>query len=255
MKKMMDRLKEFLDNEKFILLLFAFYVVTTNIDGSALMYYQGCIIFAKVIRYIIYFSATVKIIMKIINERKINLIITIMFILFTIIMFVSKDKSLITILLMILLVKDLNFEKLVKCCFYSNLGMYLILISGSSFGIIQNWTYTRGEIIRYSYGYCYPSLTSTYLFLLFLMRFYLKRGNVEVWEIALQLLTAVFIYQATDSRMGLALSLIIITAEVIIKIYNSLKISYTIIKIKRFYKILFNCISYISSSYNKYASL
>ena len=150
-------------------------------------------------------------------------------------MFISKDKSLLTILLMILLVNDLNFEKLVKCCFYSNLVMYLIFIIGASLGFIPNWTYTRGETIRYSYGYCYPSLTSTYLFLLFLMRFFLKKGKVETFEIALQIIAAVLIYQVTDSRMGFALSCMIIIAEIIIKIFYFFKSTY-VIKLNGFIK-------------------
>ena len=253
MKKIRERLNLILNNEIFIILLFIFYVVTTNIDGSVLRYYHGFKIIAKIIRYIIYMFIVLKIMLKIINEKKINLMITMILILFTIIMFVSKDKSLITTLLIILLLRDLDFEKIVRCCLYSNLVIYLIVILGASFGIIQNWTYTRGEITRYSYGYCYPTLTSTYLFLFFLMRFYLKKGSVEIWEMALQILTSVLIYQATDSRMGFALALIIIIAEIIIKIYKSLK-TYHEIKIKRTNKTFFEFIPNNCSNCNEYIS-
>lgn len=225
MNVLVDKLKSVINNEKILLILFGIYVLSVNIDNSIFKYDQIYIIVAKVIRYTIYGISFIKIIMKIIENKKINLTVLSMSIFFICVMVIAKNKFLITLLLVIILLQDIELKKIVKYCFYSNLFIFFILIAGSIFEVIPNWTYPRGHEIRYSYGYCYPTITSTYFFLLLLMRFYLKNGDLEIWDILFEFLGATILYYATDSRMGYALALIIIVSEIVIKIFKWLKLS------------------------------
>ena len=220
MKEWTEKIKRIFKSEKIILLLFSIYVITTNLEYSVINTYPVYTLVAKIIRYAIYVYTIIKTILKIIEMKKINARFLAIIIFSLLVMIISKEKSWVTILIMILLIKDMNFEKIVKYCFYCNLVMYVIIIMGSIFKIIPNWTYSREFSIRYSMGYSYPTLTSTYLFILLLMRFYMKKGKKESWEIMLELLLASLVFYLTDSKTGFILSIIIILAETIIIVFK-----------------------------------
>ena len=226
MKKLIEIIKRIVYNEKFILILFGIYVITTNIEASVLGSYNSVGIANKILRYSIYIIAIIKTIYIIIENKKINLRVAITVIFFSCIAIVSKNKQLLILIIIILLIRELEFKKIVKYCFYGNIIAYVSILLGAIMGLIPNWNFSRGNEFRYAYGYSYPSITSTYFFLLLLMKFYLKSGKIEIWEIALELLITGFIYDVTDSRMGLLMACIIIGLELILKILEFKKIKF-----------------------------
>ena len=92
MKELISKLKIIINNEKIILILFGIYIATTNLDYSVYGFFQPYLIVAKIIRYVIYGIAIIKIILKIIDNKKINLTILIILLLGIIIMIVIVNN-------------------------------------------------------------------------------------------------------------------------------------------------------------------
>lgn len=196
LKKLYDKLF----NENVMLVLFAIFVFNKNLVFSVMNYNDVFLFIRKTSLYLIYVFFTVALILgNVLKKKKINKFWLIFVFLSFLVAIVSKNMYPIILVLIVLSVKDYKLDKIVNACFYGNLvGVVLVLLL-SYFGIIENWTYNIGGKLQNSLGYNYSSIPATYVFVLCLMRCYLKKANTGIFEIILKIVLAGVIYNLTYS--------------------------------------------------------
>ena len=95
--------------------------------------------------------------------------------------------------------------------------MYLV-------NIIPDYKYFSGTSIRHSLGFYYPTFPSTILFFIVLMRLFIKKGKIGIFETLIYIVAILIMYKYTLSKTGLILSVAVVIFSLICKILNLLKI-------------------------------
>lgn len=221
MEKVSNNKLSFLNNEKFILLIFSIYLIASVLDNTILRYNDvGSLIF-KITRYGCYFIFLLNIIYRFLNGEKITLFEFFTFLLAILTLIFSKNTALLLVFIVILSMKNFTFENIVKRTFKVNLIMFILIILFCCMKIFPDWTYARNSFyVRHSLGFYYPTIASTYFFFIILMRIYIKKGNLSFFEIIFEGLTSVILYLYTDSKTGLILISLVLCIVLFKKIFK-----------------------------------
>ena len=207
---------------KLLLVLFAIYIINKHFVYSVLNYNEVFLIIRKTILYTVYAVLIIKLLVDfIINQKRIRITWIGLIALSILISIITKDLELSVLMLIVLSLREIDFKSIVKTCFYSNLISMLLIISLSLLGIIENWVYKIGTQTQNSLGYNYSTIPSTYLFLLVLMRFYINKANVKIYEIITNIFLSVIMYYYTSSITGSLLIIIISILEIIYKVLKA----------------------------------
>ncbi len=171
----------------------------------------------KAIRYICYAIFFYKAFIDIKRDQKISLT-TVVFSILSILSFIFSRNQITLIFLCIMIgLRKLNIHKLVKIAYYTSLATFLSIITLSLFGVIPNWVFTRGPIIRNSIGFVFATDCISIYLTIILMFFYLKRSNAKMSEIVLLEVLNLFLYKATDGRLSFILITILLAILIIYK--------------------------------------
>lgn len=130
----------------------------------------------------------------------------------------SQNRNLFLFFCALVGLRKMSIPKLIKIAYYISLVIFLSTISSSLLGVIPNWTFTRGAIIRHSLGFIFATDCIGIYLSVILMYFYLKHSSARISEIILFEILNLFLYRATDGR----LSFILITVLLAILMVNKL---------------------------------
>jgi len=209
---------------KILLILFSIFVVNKTFTLSVLNYDVSFSLVRKIILYSVYIIFVIYIICKVIKKNKINLKWWWLLVISLIITIISKNTEPIIALLIILTFKDIKPEKIVRVCFWSNIFSLFIIILLYLVNIIPDYKYFSGTSIRHSLGFYYPTFPSTILFFIVLMRLFIKKGKIGIFETLIYIVAILIMYKYTLSKTGLILSVAVVIFSLICKILNLLKI-------------------------------
>lgn len=207
-------------SERTFIILFILYVINKNFTFSVLTYNSGFSLARKIILYSIYGIFFCKILIDIYKSKKINYLCLGLFLLSCIASLISKNKELLGYVLVIIAIYKLDFNKIVRSCLFGNLFSFSVITILSLLGFIPNLRVFTPDGIAYSLGYYYSTFPATYVFLMFLMRFYLKKENVKSIEILSSLVINFVVYKITLSETAFILNLGILFFEIVYKIYK-----------------------------------
>lgn len=182
---------------------------------------------------------------------------------FSIIILANAGKTTVFIsIITIILAKNINYNKLMKCIFITRLISFVIVVTLSIIGIIDNDVYTKIdekgiEILRYSLGFSHPNITFLNFFILVTLYVYLKNKNIKLVNYLVIIISAIVLYKITYSRTGLISIFIVIFFSVLFnrisfdknKIFKNI-----IIFIPSIAGVGSLCISYFYNSSNKVMS-
>ncbi len=123
-------------------------------------------------------------------------------------------------------------------CSYRSIAKYTLIIVGalstltvlaSQFGLIVDYPFSRGSVIRHGLGFRYSTYLSHLYLNLVLIYVYLRNNELVGWEYAFLFAINMYIFVMTNSRNSFALVLIVLFASLIIRAWGQSKLQKRII--------------------------
>lgn len=210
-----------------ILIAFIIFLVNIHLENTVLGWTNNIFsIISKIIRYGCYLIFLINIFLDWKSGEKITWPMLIAGVISILTFIFSKNTAIILLLIVLFALRKIEMKKLIKIAYYTNLIMFIVVILSSVIGIIPNWIFERDDThIRLALGYHWATIPLTLFFFIVLMSFYLKRENVTIIEIYLNLVSSVVLFKLTDSRTGFILILLVILSTVLIKILKKFDIN------------------------------
>ncbi len=182
---------------------FCFYMILQLLSITSIFFGQNQLeIYLKICRYICYSIFALNIIAERKNISKEEIILVLLSI---IISYISKNKSLIITLLIIMAIKKIDLEKIFKTVYKSLIIIFFTIIILSILQLIPDWTYMRGNIVRHSMGFIYPTDCASVFLMLTLLYLYNNKLNITWYHFAWIEIVNIFLFKCTDSRLSFLL--------------------------------------------------
>lgn len=184
-------------------LFWGIYIVICFLNMVGIFYAsETCQFVFKIIRYLCYIEFSAKIIIDFKNEKKITWPIIIISVLAFIITIVSKNRNILFIVLILIALRNMDFEKLIKISFKIFMTLFLVVISFAMIGILPNWEFSRGNTTRYALGFIYATDAIGMYLVTILMFFYIKKDHSTKTELLILETINVFMYSYTNGRVS-----------------------------------------------------
>lgn len=240
-----------INSNKFFYILFFIYFLAITLDGST--YSTDYALTAKISRLLKNFARmflALRIICIFLLQYKnfsitkfksldlfrkiIICVLAILFISTAINFLVTRSKSLIDILLILISASTISFDDMCDITCYYQLIMMIFITFSCSFGIISNFVNVREDgFVRNSLGYGYPTNFSTYLLGFTMLYLYKKKLSVCFFELFITQLLYILSYFLTDSRTQLMIGEFVILLCVFNKLNILSRLKKYIIKIEK----------------------
>ncbi len=233
---MMNKIRKYFNFNNGIYIIFSIYIVTMLLPETSISILEGTFEnIVKIIRYGCYFFFIAKIFWGWKNEKtKITVMLLVIAILFFIIYYFSGKQSLLIMMIALFALRNTNKGKLIKIALITYIITFFTVIVCSWIGLIPDWTYNRGETIRHSLGFSYPTITMVYYLMITLMYIYTRKNKITIYEIIILEIINVLLYKSTAGRT----TYILVTIVLILSLLKKIKILNNILKKETFQKIL-----------------
>ncbi len=96
--------------------------------------------------------------------------------------------------------KDIDFDKLMKQAYISQLIMVLVVFYLFFTGSITEATMYRNSVLRHSFGFMHPNQLGIRVFLIVVCRCYTRRKNINFYDVILTFLAGLFVYVVPNSK-------------------------------------------------------
>lgn len=107
------------------------------------------------------------------------------------------------LLLFMLALWGISFDKIIRIHFVTIVFLLVVTIVCSQIGLVDNLVYYRGEKSRQSFGVCYPTDFAAYFAWLGLAWAYIRKERLRFVEIGLMLLAGVGVWHFCDARLSM----------------------------------------------------
>lgn len=114
------------------------------------------------------------------------------------------------LLLLMLALWGISFDKIIRIHFVTIVFLLVVTIVCSQIGLVDNLVYYRGEKSRQSFGGCYPTDFAAYFAWLSLAWIYIRKERLKFVEIGLMLLAGMAIWHFCDARLSAGVLLLIV---------------------------------------------
>lgn len=246
----MQKIDKFI--EKNWIFFFTIYLVTVFLDSSTFyMRYKWIDLVALLLRLFTYMAFSCHAIMKIpryfelLKKRKslLEYVFIFVIILFFGSLFINfittRNHRMINLLFILFSAVDIDKNKILKRELDVQVTMSTIIILSCVIGLIYNYSMVRGDMVRSSIGFTYPTnLTQVVLFMMVLL-FYIKKENTTYYEIAFIESLNCFTYLVTNTRTEFFLSQIIVIIMLMFKAFDKFKVGEYKKVIKKIYSFIF----------------
>ena len=222
-----------------IYIVFCIYIVTMLLSETSISIldeiFENII---RIIRFVCYFFFIAKAFWNWKNgKNKITLTMFLIGILFLIIYYFSGKKNLLIMFIALISLKNTDKNKIIKAALITYIITYSLVIFASIIGLIPDWTYTRGETIRHSFGFSYPTITMVYYLMIILMYIYTRKSKITIYEIIIMEIINVLLYNSTAGRT----TYILVTIVLILLVLKKAKFLDFLLKKDVFQKMLKGC--------------
>jgi len=205
MKLFFDKVKK-LTLENLIYMCWAVYIFASFLNIVGIFFASEKWQFVlKIVRYICYIVFSMKIYFDWKKGEKVTFAIIGATLITIAIAIFAKNRSVFFILLILVALRKMDFDKLIKIAFKIFLVSFLVTISLAMLGIIPNWKFSRGMTPRYSLGFIYATDAIGMYLVIILMFFYTKRKNSTKTELLILEVINVFMYSYTNGRVSFIL--------------------------------------------------
>lgn len=207
----LEKIKEkYFSSNNYIYYTFCIYMMTLMLSNTSIYFASDEFkLIIKLIRYACYLVFGIKIIIDLANGSKVTYKIMVLWIFSALIFVFSSNKNIAFLALVLTALRDIDINELIKKTLKVYSLLFVLIIMLSFLNIIPEWTYTRGDEIRYSLGFLYSTITIGFYLSIVLMYFYIRRSNCKLIEVIILEAFNVILFMYTDGR----LSFILITAS------------------------------------------
>lgn len=261
---MNEKIMTYIKSDKFIYFFFSIYITILLLNNTSIFLSNDILlIIIKIIRYICYVAFSVKIFIDWKNGSNITWSIILLGILSILIFLFAHNKNIILLLLALISLRNLNINRLIKITFNIFTFIFLITVILSLIGIFPDWIFYRGNIVRHSLGFLYPTDAIGIYLEIIIMFFYIRKSKSSFTELLVLETINVFLYKYTDGRLSFILIstilgiLLLRKFKFIRKLYNyniiqkTLKILCYTLPIVLF--ISYNCLAVLYLNNNNFA--
>lgn len=133
----------------------------------------------------------------------------------------SRDIGPIKMLLIFLNVSQYEFDKYIRVIFGVNVFLLISTFFLSQIGILPDILIMRGEKVRHSMGYIYPTEFMSHFCFIFLMYLYISKENYNLLHCIIVNLLNFFIFSYTDSRLDF---LVVLFVSIVALLFNKKEI-------------------------------
>lgn len=205
------------NNELLFFIAYGIYIFTLYFPRTEFYIDRSVVVHLLVyVRYISYLILFFELFNERVNKRK--LILFAMFFLMLIYTLRISDRTIIFGLIFSYGARRIKTEKILKFTYIYCTIQYCIVFVSSLFGIIQNKISIMDDgRLRFSLGFRHPNNASLYFFILLLLYFCIKKGNMKIREIFFWGFLSIIIYQFTRSRTGIIMDVFVLLTALFCK--------------------------------------
>lgn len=116
-------------------------------------------------------------------------------------MIVSKEMIPLILLLIIVNASEYDFDRTLHFIFILNIVVFLLTVIGGYLGFLPDVVITRGDTIRHSYGYIYPTEFLSHYCFIVLMYIFLKKDQFGIKDFVLSNIFNFIFFKMSDSRL------------------------------------------------------
>lgn len=199
----------------------------------------------KLIRYLFYVYLIIKYLNDWVkNKRSISVIQIIMLFITLIAYYCNRHSSLLILFLILCCVNESELKEVIKINYYVYSICYILIVSLSLIGIIPDWIFYRGSIVRHSLGFIYPTVAFGIFLSIVLMAFYSEGDNISFVKLLILEIINVFLYFFTNGRLSFCLITIILLVAFLMK-SKKLSLSFKKILENKYVKIVIISIPFL----------
>ena len=210
-----------IQNNKFIVIEYvvALYFLMCCVQISVLLdTISGLYYIVHDFMYIFFIPFGLKILLDIIESKKIPINIFIFILIAAFVQIFSKNIDLYFLAVLIPSLKGCNLKSTIKKCMIAIGTFYFIIIFLSLIGVVPDWWHERNGIIRHSYGFCYPTDFFSIFLSLVLMLIFVRETKISYVELAIILVLDVILFILTDGRLSFILIILSVILALLIKL-------------------------------------
>ena len=132
--------------------------------------------------------------------------------------FGSSVISTLTIsIILIYCLRDFQLENLAKVALVVTLISFIIIITSSKLGIIQDYVEISMFRIRHYLGFRYSLFPSTFYLNITALVYFLKQERIKYWQLFLLVLGNLFVFQQTNSRLAFISTSLLLFFNLLVK--------------------------------------
>lgn len=132
---------------------------------------------------------------------------------------IGKETTVLFTAIAICGMKNIDCEKIIKDVLWIRITTFLIMVTLSSFGVIENdymlFNRSGEEVYRYMFGYDHPNMAHMSLTIIILLYLYVYDSQLQWFHYLGALMISVVFYHFTYSRTGLILSVVSVVISAI----------------------------------------
>ena len=227
MESYFNKLKQF-KKEQLTYFFWGIYVFASFLNMVGVIYINDTLQLAlKIIRYICYGAFAVKIFVDWKDGEKITISALVAFVISLAIAVFAKNRSVIFIVIILIALKKMSFDKLIEITLKIYFTCFLIVVSLAVLNIIPNWEFSRGNMPRYALGFVYATDAIGIYLAIILMYFYIKKDSSTIVELLILELINVFMYNFTNGRLSFILITAVLCVQFISRYHFVKKIFYS----------------------------
>ena len=168
----------------------------------------------RIIRYICFLPFCYEIIK---NYKKISYLDIFLLLLSLLVTYYSGNKHILLTIIVIISIKNYNLKRIMGISFFIFALIFSCGIIFSQIGVFPDWVYTRGETIRHSFGFIYPTDCFSMYLVVVLLFFASNIKNYKYYQMILIELLNIVLYIYTDGRLSFYLINITLLIMLILK--------------------------------------
>lgn len=168
----------------------------------------------RVLRYCCYAFFGLKLLLEF---RELNFLQLIVLVLSAVPAIAARSLVLLLLVLILVSISNLDVYKLLKVSFYVVTGVYVVIVPLSLFGMVPDWIFMRGETIRHSLGFFYPTVAISIYLVIVMLYIAVRKLELSYPETALLELINLLLFKLTDGRLSFVLVTLILVMTLLFK--------------------------------------
>ena len=166
----------------------------------------------KAMRYFAYGIALLIFLNGRVYPKRILTIMILVILITALSMLASTTKTMFLYTFLFLAVFHMESEKLIKCTFFTQVFLLLIIVGCSLLGIIPDYVWIEhGNRVRHFLGFGWTTTGPVLYFFILLQYIFLKKGKINIYEYVILMLIDVFFYKRTNTRTCFYISVLFLT--------------------------------------------